>query len=335
MDKKIVYVTNLNNSGKGSLRYELHHCENNTDIIFNVSGVIKLKSVLNITDKSNVSIYGETSIQGHGIIILGNIGITNCTNVTIRYLKIRSIDLYKPSIEMNNSSYISLDHLSLSWGNISIIRIIKSDLVFITNSILSITNEKSAFPHPITIINNIDLPIHIYMTKCMIAFIKSSIPKIMGSVVTHFYDNILYCYNDELKKFPFSLNNECSYVYTNDNKNIITEHAKSHSMTKNIDSYQLLSRDKVILNLFKMLNNVGSSYPSRDILDTTIINDMLSFSDKSLSINKTAYDDIKKITHTFDPEINLYGPYFINKNKIIKINIILDALKIKPITNKI
>lgn len=82
---EIYHVTNLNDSGTGSLRDAVS--KPNRIIVFDVSGVINLKSRL--VFKSNQTILGQTA-PGEGIQVYGNgVSFSDANNIIVRYLRIR------------------------------------------------------------------------------------------------------------------------------------------------------------------------------------------------------------------------------------------------------
>lgn len=119
----IVKVTNLNNSGTGSLRAALKMTGTRT-IVFTVGGTINCSSYLDIPYKSgNVTIAGQTA-PGDGILIKGAELRISASNVIVRYLKIRPGISTSGSNEdgINISAYngtnienIVVDHCSISW----------------------------------------------------------------------------------------------------------------------------------------------------------------------------------------------------------------------------
>ena len=128
----VVEVTNLNDSGSGSLREALLLKYPRT-IVFRVGGNINLTSgALNIPRGSgDVTIAGQTA-PGDGICIKGDVLEIKDSNVILRYLRIRGGDNIdnknKTSLRIVSTSggavsNVIADHLSISWGadtNVSI-----------------------------------------------------------------------------------------------------------------------------------------------------------------------------------------------------------------------
>lgn len=114
----IYHVTNLNDSGTGSLRAALTS-SSSLIIVFDVSGYIDLKS--NIKVKSNKTVCGQTA-PGDGITLrYYTVEFTDCDNVIVRYLRFRRSQI-KDVNDGADAAWgrrhknIILDHCSFSWS---------------------------------------------------------------------------------------------------------------------------------------------------------------------------------------------------------------------------
>lgn len=112
---EVVHVTNLNDSGTGSLRDAIS--KSNRIIVFDVGGVIKINSRL--VFKSNQTIAGQTA-PGKGISIYGNgVSFSGASNTIVRYVRFRMGkigDSGKDTVAIANGHDIIFDNVSLSWG---------------------------------------------------------------------------------------------------------------------------------------------------------------------------------------------------------------------------
>ena len=111
----VYHVTNLNDSGAGSLRDAVS--QSNRIIVFDVSGVIKLSS--RIVFKSNLYVAGQTA-PGEGITLYGNgVSFSGANNIICRYLRVRmgkNGDDGKDCAGVSNGTNMIFDHCSFSWG---------------------------------------------------------------------------------------------------------------------------------------------------------------------------------------------------------------------------
>lgn len=116
----VYHVTNLNDSGEGSLRYGLETLKGARTIVFDVGGVISLNSVLCIPeDGGDVYVAGQTA-PGDGITLINyTFGAMGSSDVVIRDIRTRVGDVSGKSMggmglgSCNNSI---IDHCSVSWG---------------------------------------------------------------------------------------------------------------------------------------------------------------------------------------------------------------------------
>lgn len=111
----VYHVTNLNDSGTGSLRDAVS--KSNRIVVFDVSGVIKINS--RIVFSSNLYVAGQTA-PGEGVTVYGNgVSFSGASNIICRYLRIRmghGGDSGKDCAGISNGTNMIFDHCSFSWG---------------------------------------------------------------------------------------------------------------------------------------------------------------------------------------------------------------------------
>ena len=114
--KTVVHVTNLNDSGTGSFRSAVS--SSNRIVVFDVGGIIELKSDLNI--KANITILGQTAPYP-GITLRYYTVRPNGNNIIMRFIRIRrgeekNVNDGADATWARNLKGIILDHCSFSWS---------------------------------------------------------------------------------------------------------------------------------------------------------------------------------------------------------------------------
>ena len=111
----VYHVTNLNDSGSGSLRDAVS--SPHRIVVFDVAGVIQLQSRLVFSHHLYVA--GQTA-PGEGITVYGNgVSFSGADNTIVRYLRFRmgaGGDSGKDAAGIANGTNMIFDHISVSWG---------------------------------------------------------------------------------------------------------------------------------------------------------------------------------------------------------------------------
>lgn len=109
------HVTTLDDSGSGSFREAVS--KSNRTVVFDVAGVIRLKS--NVAVSSDISILGQTA-PSNGITFYGRtVSFSGQKNVVVRYLRFRegiNGDKGKCSVNLSDGGEMIFDHCSIQWG---------------------------------------------------------------------------------------------------------------------------------------------------------------------------------------------------------------------------
>ncbi|MBU3024421.1 hypothetical protein [Zobellia galactanivorans] len=166
----VVEVTNLNDSGPGSLRYALEEIRETRTIVFKVGGTINAKSNLPIySGRGNVTIAGQTAPGGGILIKNGSLSI-QADNVIVRHLRFRMNSSVNPQdghnrdgirVRSSNSSVkiknIIIDHCSVSWASDENLSTRYAENVTIQNCIIGESSRAMliAGSRKISILNNL------------------------------------------------------------------------------------------------------------------------------------------------------------------------------------
>ncbi|MDA3882085.1 MAG: hypothetical protein PF481_02265 [Bacteroidales bacterium] len=113
---EVYHVTNLNDSGPGSLRDAVS--KSNRIVVFDVGGVINIGE--RIVIQRNITIAGQTA-PGGGITIYGNGVALNSSsgNLIMRYIRIRmgdQGDSRKDALGISDGQNYMFDNVSVAWG---------------------------------------------------------------------------------------------------------------------------------------------------------------------------------------------------------------------------
>ena len=150
----VYIVTNLNDSGAGSLREAINSASGPRTIVFAVSGNIMLQSKLDIK-RPNLTLAGQTA-PGDGITVAGYPVTVNADNIIIRYMRFRCGDFNalaengKPSkgngnlkgstagaLDVLEANNVIIDHVSTSWAIDETLSVTYSNYVTVQHSIVS------------------------------------------------------------------------------------------------------------------------------------------------------------------------------------------------------
>ena len=112
---KVYHVTNLNDSGSGSLRDAVS--QPNRIIVFDVAGVIRINS--RIVFSKNLYVAGQTA-PGEGVTVYGDgVSFSGADNIIVRYMRFRMGHVGssgKDCAGIANGQNMIFDHCSFAWG---------------------------------------------------------------------------------------------------------------------------------------------------------------------------------------------------------------------------
>ncbi|MCA9031924.1 MAG: hypothetical protein KDA66_14010 [Planctomycetaceae bacterium] len=113
---RVMHVTNLDDSGPGSLRAAVE-AEGPRTVVFDVSGLITLESPL-VVRNPFLTVAGQTA-PGNGVCLRKyNFGLYATQDVIIRYVRVRPGNISGKTLDgmgMAYSDHCIIDHCSISW----------------------------------------------------------------------------------------------------------------------------------------------------------------------------------------------------------------------------
>jgi hypothetical protein len=207
---KVIYVTNLNDSGDGSFREALS--ESGPRIVeFQVAGTINLEKDIDI-DNPFITIAGQTA-PGEGVQIKGGMIRILTHEVIIRYLKVRegdppggknayNTDPISLSAQKGREVYnIMIDHCSLVWGTdiggLSILTNVHD--VTVQDSIIGEGLYYSSHPESphskslnIIRLDTTSQPVRITIYRNLITTSDERNPQVQGAINVDVVDNVIY-----------------------------------------------------------------------------------------------------------------------------------------------
>lgn len=158
---KVIVVTSLEDAGPGTLR---EACETGGAriVVFNVAGVIRLKSPINVR-APYITIAGQTA-PGDGVCVTGESFLIDTHDVIIRHMRFRrgasDVNRRDDALGGNAVGNIIIDHCSASWGldeNMSIYRhVYQRDQTGVGQKLptVNITIQNSAFTEALDCYNH-------------------------------------------------------------------------------------------------------------------------------------------------------------------------------------
>lgn len=284
-DKLLYKVRNLNDSGKGSLRWALHNERDENEartIIFETSGTISLMTELLVPNYTTIS--GQTAPQG-GITITGNRTVLE-SDILVQHLRFRlgqngfrGLPTEGDCLSVRGNDVI-IDHNTFSWGIDENVEIYGSRVTF-TNNIVSWGLANSIHPKGehskglITLAYNHGRSgaQNIFISKNLFAFNKDRNPVISaGSAVV--VNNYVVGYNNGIvisagneKKGPVTASVESNYIDNSVELASSSERAVPiHVGAGNLPGTKIFIGDKNIVE-GKSLNDpweaISNDYPDR------------------------------------------------------------------------
>jgi len=125
---KVAAVTNLNDSGEGSLRWALSQFPNEPlTVVFRVSGLIQLEADLRVK-RDNYTLAGQTS-PGGICVTGGKVNLGGSNNVIVRHMRFRiGNGIHESAFGMENATKFIIDHCTFGWSGEENMTVYDNDL---------------------------------------------------------------------------------------------------------------------------------------------------------------------------------------------------------------
>lgn len=207
---EILYVTNLQNDGHGSLRWALEEKQGARIVLFKVQGRINLTEEIRI-ESPLVTLAGQ-SAPGKGVVVSGARLLINTSHVIIRGMRFRPGDQYPGDIPRqrdcvshgNNARHVVLDRNSCAWAVDESIAIWGSaEDITISNNIIaealrdSIHVDEGASgtaPHSMGVLVGGGTPKRISLVRNLLTSNEYRNPAIYGASKIEFINNLVFNY---------------------------------------------------------------------------------------------------------------------------------------------
>ncbi|RHZ65421.1 hypothetical protein CDV55_106675 [Aspergillus turcosus] len=181
---QVYVVTNLNDSGAGSLRDAVSATDR--IVVFAVGGVIKISDRIVVSKR--VTILGQTA-PGDGITVYGNgWSFSNADDAIVRYIRIRmgkGGTSGKDAITIAEGNRMIFDHVSVSWGRDETFSISRTGPnITVQNSIIAQGLETHSCGGLMQTDGGVSLFRNLYIDN------KTRNPKVKG--VNEFTNNVVY-----------------------------------------------------------------------------------------------------------------------------------------------
>lgn len=251
-------VTNLNDSGTGSLRDALS--SGNRIIIFDVGGVIKINSPLSV--KANTYIAGQTA-PGEGITIYGDgISFSGANNTICRYIRVRAGKnaSREDAFGLANGQNIIFDHVSVAWGKDETFSV-TSDATSNDSRNITIQNciiSQGLLGHSAGGLCEPNGDITIFRT----VFIDNSTRNFKMKSTTQYVNNIVYNWKNDAYIMGGN-SNARHYANAVSNYFITGPQGGKNAFNRGNDKYQIYAEDNLVdTNADRILN--GTLIPKSD-----------------------------------------------------------------------